>query len=79
MLDSYLVDEKVDELAQKLEQTIVSPEDRPGFYEALRDSMDACGADHPAFVRRLIRRLERSKTLRPQRMEYLTQELLRQL
>lgn len=79
MLDSYLVDEKVDELAQKLEQTIISPEDRLAFYDALRDSMDACGADHPAFVRRLIRRLELSKTLRPQRKQYLTQELLRQL
>ena len=72
MRDPYITDEKVGELAVKVEETRLSPE-RPGvFHEALLMASQETGVSVAGIANRLAKVLYKSERIKPARKEYLS-------
>ncbi len=71
MRDPYLIDEKVGEIADLIEQTQLSPENGHALHQALVDAGEATGAPLSTIAKKLAKVLHDSDKIRPARKDYL--------
>ena len=75
MRDPYLVDEKVGEIADHIEQTRLSPENVPALHDALIAASEETGASVASIASKLAKTLDKSNRIKPARKEYLVEWL----